>query len=408
MNIFLILSVQTVAILEISALLLGAAIIGFATSWYYTKSIHRKELEIVEDELTDHKNQLELSKNEKIDLQETILKKESKIAHLSKEIQALKALYAEAVQEIDKNRMKNIRAEQTLSEQEEDLNSLTEGKHLLNYDSFGRASREEKDDLKMISGIGPFIEERLHALDIYTFNQISKFSVNDTETIDEAIKYFSGRIRRDEWIAQANELVSNKEKQTEILQRIRTRRSLVYYDRIGTAQKDEADDLTEISGIGGWINEKLNAIDIYTFRQISSFNELDVEIVTDAIEYFPGRIERDEWIEQAKELIRIEISSSENLKRISVNKSRIYYDRLGVAHKKHADNLTLINGVNLWLEERLNMLEIYTFKQISNLTPEDVDIIADIFEIPEDRIEIESWVRQAEELVQNKGANIVV
>ncbi|MFO7863277.1 MAG: hypothetical protein R6U85_04705, partial [Salinivirgaceae bacterium] len=395
MNTILMLSVQTVAILEISALLIVAAIIGFATAWFYTKSIHKKQLELIEDELTDYKNQLEKSKTEQLELQDVLNKKEAKIAHLSKEVEALKLLHAEAIQEIDSANAKTKKTKQKLSEKDEALVNLAQGKQLLNYDSFGRASDTEKDDLKMISGIGPFIEERLHALDIYTFRQISKFSDNDIDTIDEAIKYFSGRIQRDEWIAQANELVSDKEKQFELLQRIRAKKTRIYYDRIGTANKAEADDLTEISGIGGWISEKLNALDIYTFRQISNFNNLDVDIVTEAIEYFPGRIERDDWIQQARELIRIEISNSENLERISVMKNRIYYDRLGVAHKHHADNLTLINGVNLWLEEKLNMLEIYTFKQISNLTPEDVEIIADILEIPEDRIEIESWTRQA-------------
>ena len=60
-----------------------------------------------------------------------------------------------------------------------------------------------------------------------------------------------------------------------------------------------------ISGIGGWINKKLNALGMYTFRQISNFEKEDIVAVTDAIEYFPGRIERDEWIHQAKELVRI-------------------------------------------------------------------------------------------------------
>jgi len=48
----------------------------------------------------------------------------------------------------------------------------------------------------MISGIGPFIEERLHALDIFTFSQISKFTSEDINTINDAIEYFSGRIER--------------------------------------------------------------------------------------------------------------------------------------------------------------------------------------------------------------------
>ena len=62
----------------------------------------------------------------------------------------------------------------------------------------------------MISGIGPFIEERLHAKDIFTFRQISKFTPQDIETINDAIEYFSGRIERDEWIDQARGLAKKQ------------------------------------------------------------------------------------------------------------------------------------------------------------------------------------------------------
>jgi predicted flap endonuclease-1-like 5' DNA nuclease len=268
----------------------------------------------------------------------------------------------------------------------------------LDYNSFGTATEAEKDDLKMISGIGPFIEERLHALDIYTFSQISKFTPQDIETINDAIEYFSGRIERDEWVAQAIELVRRDDIRMELFKRISERKTHIYYDRIGIARKEEADDLTIISGIGGWINEKLNVLDIYTFRQISNFTKEDIVAVTEAIEYFPGRIERDEWILQAKELVRIAGKKSDLLKRIRDRKGRIYYDRLGIAHKHEANNLTLIDGLGLWVEERLNLLGIYTFDQISKLTHTDIETITEVLEIIPGRIEQDNWVGQAHAL----------
>jgi predicted flap endonuclease-1-like 5' DNA nuclease len=69
---------------------------------------------------------------------------------------------------------------------------------------------EDKDDLKIIVGIGPFIEEKLHALGIYTFEQISKFTDADVEQVTEAIEFFPGRIQRDHWISQAAELWEKK------------------------------------------------------------------------------------------------------------------------------------------------------------------------------------------------------
>ncbi len=323
------------------------------------------------------------------------------------EVNALKAIHAEAVRETDDMTLKNIRTEQLLYEKDEALVHIAERKHLLNYKSFGTAKESEKDDLKMISGIGPFIEERLHALDIFTFDQISKFTARDIDTINDAIEYFSGRIERDEWVAQAKELVHNRDKMAELFKRISERKIQVVYNRIGTAKKDEADDLTIISGIGGWIKEKLHALDIYTFRQISNFNDEDVHIVTEAIEYFPGRIERDEWIHQAKELVQIAGKKHEILNRIRERKSMIYFDRLGVAHKHHANNLTLIKGIGLWIEERLNMLDIYTFEQISRLTNVDKDGITEILGLSTGRIDKDNWVGQAKELVKKKSDKVM-
>lgn len=190
-----------------------------------------------------------------------------------------------------------------LHEKEELLKRISERKHLLDYASFGSASAEQKDDLKMISGIGPVLEEKLNTLDIYTFEQISKFNEKDREAVNEAIEFFPGRIERDEWIVQAKELAYTGGKDSEVLENIRKRKHRINYDRIGIAHKEDAQDLTAINGIGGWIQEKLYALDIFTYEQISRFSEEDVHSLTEIIEFFPGRIERDEWVSQAKDLM---------------------------------------------------------------------------------------------------------
>jgi predicted flap endonuclease-1-like 5' DNA nuclease len=365
MNTLLILLVQSkgVATIEIISMLLGAAIIGYVTAWLYYKSVYEKRIFAVE--------------SDKHELNNSIVNLNGEIVNLNKSLQ-------EKEKEIEGFILEHIR----------------QRKHLLNYDSFGTATEEEKDDLKMISGIGPVNEANLNALDIYTFRQISKFTAQDIDTINDAIIYFSGRIERDQWVAQALELVHFKDKREELFKRISERRTNIFYNRIGIAKKEEADDLTIISGIGGWIKEKLNMLDIYTFQQISNFTKEDVETVTEAIEYFPGRIERDEWILQAKELVRIAGNKSELLKRIRDRQGRIYFDRLGIAHKHEANNLTLIDGLGLWVEERLNLLGIYTFDQISKLTHEDIETITEVLEIIPGRIEKDNWVGQARELAK--------
>mgnify|MGYP000751872384 CR=1 FL=1 len=67
------------------------------------------------------------------------------------------------------------------------------------------------ETLKQINGIGPFIEEKLNDLGIYTFEQVSQLDEGLIETLTAAIEFFPGRIERDEWVLQAQNLSENSE-----------------------------------------------------------------------------------------------------------------------------------------------------------------------------------------------------
>ena len=96
--------------------------------------------------------------------------------------------------------------------------------------------------------------------------------------------------------------VSNEEDQ--VLSRIRARAGEINFGRIGFASVEQADDLKEIVGVGPFLEKKLHAIGIYTFGQIARFDREDVDKVNDIIEFFPGRIERDNWVGQATRLAK--------------------------------------------------------------------------------------------------------
>ena len=85
-----------------------------------------------------------------------------------------------------------------------------------------------------------------------------------------------------------------------VLSRIAARAHEVNFDRIGRASAAEADDLKDIIGIGPFLERKLNAIGIYTYRQVANFTKEDSETVNRIIEFFPGRIERDNWVDQSQ------------------------------------------------------------------------------------------------------------
>ena len=62
------------------------------------------------------------------------------------------------------------------------------------------------------------------------------------------------------------------------------------------------DDLTKIKGIGRVLNKKLHGLGITSFQQIADFTPDDIDRVN-AVLSFPGRIEREQWIEQAKAIV---------------------------------------------------------------------------------------------------------
>ena len=63
------------------------------------------------------------------------------------------------------------------------------------------------------------------------------------------------------------------------------------------------DDLKMISGVGPVLEGKLNAIGIITFAQVAAMKKADIARLESHLA-FPGRVERDEWIKQAKALAK--------------------------------------------------------------------------------------------------------
>lgn len=64
------------------------------------------------------------------------------------------------------------------------------------------------------------------------------------------------------------------------------------------------DDLVRIHGVGPKIAGMLDAMGVTSYRQVARFTPEDVAIVNEALEVFPGRIERDDWMSSARELHR--------------------------------------------------------------------------------------------------------
>ncbi len=66
----------------------------------------------------------------------------------------------------------------------------------------------QPDDLKRIKGVGPKLEQLLHSLGFYHFDQVGAWTDAELAWVDDNLEGFKGRASRDEWIAQARTLAS--------------------------------------------------------------------------------------------------------------------------------------------------------------------------------------------------------
>lgn len=77
-------------------------------------------------------------------------------------------------------------------------------------------------------------------------------------------------------------------------------------DWILSAPDGRKDNLQSIYGIGPKLEMQLNKLGVFHFRQIARFSDKDILWVARHLKSFPGRIVRDQWIQQARTLAQRE------------------------------------------------------------------------------------------------------
>lgn len=71
---------------------------------------------------------------------------------------------------------------------------------------------------------------------------------------------------------------------------------------LGAAMENKTDDISLIGGVGPKMLKGLNDMGVTSFAQIASWTDADVERIETELKQ-KGRVAREEWIEQAKELM---------------------------------------------------------------------------------------------------------
>jgi len=126
-----------------------------------------------------------------IDLQKAIAQKDADIANLQAEIERLSSSASASPAPI----------QSSLDLAAEDPPQKIDAKYGLIFDT--RPS--QIDDLKKIKGLGKAIEDKLHALGIYRFSQITAWTPAQTHAIEKHLG-LNNRIKRDKWAIQAGRL----------------------------------------------------------------------------------------------------------------------------------------------------------------------------------------------------------
>jgi len=70
------------------------------------------------------------------------------------------------------------------------------------------------------------------------------------------------------------------------------------------ARGGKADDLKKIKGVGPKLEKELNAAGVYHFDQVAGWSAEEILWADQHLVSFKGRVSRDNWVEQAKELLK--------------------------------------------------------------------------------------------------------
>lgn len=71
---------------------------------------------------------------------------------------------------------------------------------------------------------------------------------------------------------------------------------------LSAALYGKKDDLKQISGVGPKLERLLNKNGVFYFWQVASWSRSDIDVIDERLDAFKGRILRDGWVSQAREL----------------------------------------------------------------------------------------------------------
>jgi len=133
---------------------------------------------------------------------------------------------------------------------------------------------------------------------------IQNKNINDIETVFTEVRPTELKIikeNKEEQITRKTKKTVAEKARTSYITYTKTKPKL-NFENFGEASIKNREELTKIEGIGPYVEQKLNEIGIFNYDQISKFTVEDIRVITELIDFFPDRIERDDWVGQATDL----------------------------------------------------------------------------------------------------------
>jgi len=205
---------------------------------------------------------------------------------------------------------------------------------------------------------------------------------------------------------QFTEEMEREKREGLILERVTKRGDSLDWSKIGISEGNNPDDLTLINGIEEFTQRKLNALGIFTFRQIANIDSNVGKVINDALELLPGKVAELAWAQQAITMLELkgvdELSSKPDLDDDEViadlSAAQIKWAQIGKAGDRKSDDLTLIKGVDAETQKKLKVLGIRTFDQISKMDNETAEAVNGALGLMPGRVSKMMWADQAKTL----------
>lgn len=154
----------------------------------------------------------------------------------------------------------------------------------------------------------------------------------------------------------------------------------------------EKNDLTAIDGIGPFLEKKLNDAGVFTYAEIANWDATKIAEITQQISFFEGRIEKDDWVGQAKKLL--EAAVEETTESSDLGEARgLLVDETHVVPA--TDNLKLIMGIDEVLEKILFTAGINSFAELAKLEPDEIRNMLVVVDPALNTVDPSAWPAQA-------------